>query len=182
MTSICWTEHGAQVVTGSLDSRAIIWNAGTAEVLSVLEGHNKGIYCVDWSRDGNFVSTASTDCTARLWDVGSGLELHSYTSPVRSIVWTTSFTKDGEGLLTGHADRKARLWHVEEGVILLTLEDHSSWVVDCKCSPEDNTTFATASKDGSDLTSARCFSLILLSLSLSANERRRKSFAGTRTP
>ena len=149
VTSICWASHGTQVVTGSLDSKAILWNAETSEVLSELEGHQKGIYDVDWSPDCNFVSTASTDCTARLWDVGSGLELHSYIPPSRSIVWSTSFTNDGESLLVGYADGNARLWHVEEGVVVNTLQGHTSWVVDCKCSPEDINQFATASKDGS---------------------------------
>ncbi|WZN61164.1 centriolar protein [Chloropicon roscoffensis] len=149
VTSLCWSAHGHQVVTGSLDATAILWNADTAESLVVLEGHGKGIYSVDWSRDGNFVSTASTDCSARLWDVGSGLELHSYAPEVRSIVWSTSFTRTGEALLAGYADGKARLWHVEEGTILRTLEGHASWVVGCKCSPVDDHRFATASKDGS---------------------------------
>jgi len=60
---------GSQLVSGSADSTAIIWELDHfTEVLS-LKGHSNAIFSVDWSKDGTWIASGSLDKSIRLWRV-----------------------------------------------------------------------------------------------------------------
>jgi WD40 repeat protein len=46
-----------------------IWNIATESILSILEGHQKGISSLDFSRDGRLIISGSWDNTVRIWDI-----------------------------------------------------------------------------------------------------------------
>ena len=69
VTAVAVSPDGQSVVTGSNDSTARIWDAGTGAERVVLNGHRNWVVAVAVSPDGQTVVTGSYDNTARIWDV-----------------------------------------------------------------------------------------------------------------
>ena len=66
-----FSPDGQQVVTGSYDKTARVWDAATAhKKLLRLTGHTAEVASGAFSPDGRRVATASYDKTVRIWDVG----------------------------------------------------------------------------------------------------------------
>jgi WD40 repeat protein len=62
-----FSPDGTQVVTGSSDLTARVWDANTGRRLAVLSGHTGRIFDVAFSSSCNVIVTASADLTARIW-------------------------------------------------------------------------------------------------------------------
>ena len=60
---VCW---------GRSTNGAVVWDAETGKVLSVLRGHEAGLCDACFDKDGERVLTASTDGTARVWSARDG--------------------------------------------------------------------------------------------------------------
>src|SRR3990167_10278999 len=72
ITSIAILPNG-DIVTGSYDGTAIIWDPGTGKEKQKLKGHNDGITSIAILPNGDIV-TGSYDGTARIWDSETGKE------------------------------------------------------------------------------------------------------------
>ena len=68
VTSVCFSPDGRQVLTGSDDNTARLWDAATGQELRRFEGHTLPVWSVCFSPDGRQVLTGSSDKTVRLWD------------------------------------------------------------------------------------------------------------------
>jgi WD40 repeat protein len=66
---------GKQVLTGSDDQTARLWDAATGKELRAFLGHCEAVKCVRFSPDGRKALTGSYDSTVRNWDCASGREL-----------------------------------------------------------------------------------------------------------
>lgn len=104
-----FSPDGTRVATGSFDSSARIWDAGTGQPLSPALQHQGHLTTVVFSPDGRLLATASLDATARVWD---GLTGEPVSPPLRHdrAVRQLSFSPDGRQLLTGGDDGLARVW------------------------------------------------------------------------
>ncbi len=67
--SAAFSPDGHQIVTGSLDGTARVWDAEAGKTIAVLEGHTGPVWSVGFGPDGERVVTASADATARIWRV-----------------------------------------------------------------------------------------------------------------
>ncbi|WP_437205088.1 protein kinase domain-containing protein [Planctomicrobium sp. SH664] len=110
-----FSPDGKQIITGSWDNSAKIWNVQTAQAVRRLEnGHQGYINSVVYSPDGKRVLTASDDATAKLWNLETAevmLVLNGHVGRVRQAI----FSPDGKQILTVGSDRTARLWDAETG-------------------------------------------------------------------
>jgi WD40 repeat protein len=112
ITSVAWTPHGQmQVVCGTTDRRAIVWNTTTYMVQTIFARHTAAIESVSWSADGQTVASASLGGAVRVWNAASGLELHGLYDDGGVSFQALAFAPEGTQLAVGGDDGKVRLWN-----------------------------------------------------------------------
>lgn len=130
---------GKQMVSGSHDGTAIIWDLNTGKMIHVLdhkpsvEKRRRGKDCYVYSiayggADGTLIATGSSDHKVRLWNSVSGdlvCELQDqcgHSDSVRSV----SFCFDGLMLCSGSSDKTVRVWDVTGRKLVHVLVGHTS--------------------------------------------------------
>jgi WD40 repeat protein len=143
--SVAFSPNGSQVLTGSDDHTARLWDTANAKLLSTLEGHTGAVTSVVFSPNGSQVLTGSDDHTARLWNlVTKQIEIilkdndYSITSAI--------FSPKDTQILIGLEDGTARLWDTANATLKATLEGHAGAVTSVAFSP-DGTQILTGSDD-----------------------------------
>lgn len=63
--------HDQDVATASIDGKARIFDAETAQELQQLNHHGAEVIAARYSRDGQMLLTGSFDHTAAIWDTRS---------------------------------------------------------------------------------------------------------------
>ncbi|KAF9974424.1 hypothetical protein BGZ73_002192 [Actinomortierella ambigua] len=135
-SSNSFTGQNRIVVSASGDRTIKIWSLETGECLRTLEGHTRGIACIQF--EGNTVISGSSDQTIKIWDLARG-----------------ECVKD----LKGHEDLTIKIWDQATGALLVDLKgghEHrifklqfsESKIVSCsqdqKDDPEDDRTGASS--------------------------------------
>jgi WD40 repeat protein len=144
--AVGWSPNGQQILTGSGDRKAIIWDVMKQVQVRVLEGHNDSVNAVAWSPDGQQLLTGSEDKTARIWDATTGMELYvleGHTGRVNTVAWSP----DGRRVITGSADSQTFIWDATTGKPLSVLKGHVDSVNAAAWSP-DGQQILTGSADG----------------------------------
>jgi WD40 repeat protein/uncharacterized caspase-like protein len=127
ISSVAFSPDGKQVLTGSSDETARIWDAATGNEIRKFAGHTEGIESVTISPDGKHVLTGGDDNTARLWDAATGNEVCQFKGH-KSRVTSVAFSPDGKQVLTGSSDETACLWSAASGKLFQKLEGHKDQV------------------------------------------------------
>jgi len=109
INSVRFSANGQQILTGSDDKTAQLWDAGTGVSIRTFTGHGEGVTSVAFSHDGTKVLTGSKDRTARVWNASSGAVVRSLTGHA-AWVYSVAFSPDGTNVLTGSGDCTAKLW------------------------------------------------------------------------
>jgi WD40 repeat protein/uncharacterized caspase-like protein len=135
--SVAFAPDGKQVLTGSMDNTARLWDARTGKELRTFTGYSNGVKCVAFSPDGKQVLIGGGDNTAQLRDAQTGKELRTFTGPSRAFtVFAVAISPDGKQVLTcGQEDNTARLWDTHSGEKLRTFTGHSQWVISVAFAP-----------------------------------------------
>jgi WD40 repeat protein/energy-coupling factor transporter ATP-binding protein EcfA2 len=145
VSSANFSPDGNQVVTGSWDYTARIWDVASGKERKVLTGHTKEVVSVNFNPDGEQIVTASWDKTARIWDVASGQALAVLQGHEKQ-VYSANFSPDGNQVVTASLDDTARIWNVASGEELTVLRGHVDSVGSANFSP-DGKQVVTASLD-----------------------------------
>jgi WD40 repeat protein len=150
VSSVQFSKTGEQIVTGSWDNAARIWNSATGAALVKLGGvHTRFVNASVFSPDGSKVLTASDDKTVQMWDAATGQPLVSFAGH-EGRVTDVAFTSDGKWVLTASDDKTARIWNAATGEVRHVLRGHSQAVLCAEFSADDRRVIT-----GSDDTTAR---------------------------
>jgi cytochrome c len=106
--AIAVTPDGEAAVTGSFDTRAIIWSLETGEAREVLLFHEGQVSAVAAFPDGRF-ATAGADGRIAIWKAGQGAPvriLEGHSGPVSAL----AVSPDGSMLASASWDTSVRLW------------------------------------------------------------------------
>jgi WD40 repeat protein len=126
--AVAFRPDGKQVLTGSGDQTAALWDAGTGQRLRTFQGGHKGaVHAVAFHPDGKLILTGDADGKAILWDADSGQRRHTFAGH-DGIVHAVAFSPDGKRALTGSADHTAILWDVDTHARLHVLTGHDKQV------------------------------------------------------
>jgi WD40 repeat protein len=127
--AVAFSPDGKQVLTGSYDKTARLWDAATGALIRTFAGHTLGVRAVAFSPDGKHVLTGSGDSTMRLWNTQSGelvLTLTGHTDGINAVV----FSPDGKRIASASDDGTARIWDAKTGKELLQFKGHDGPVID----------------------------------------------------
>lgn len=133
VNSVAFSPDGRQVLTGSDDTTARLWEVETGREIRRFDGNSAVVNVVAFSPDGRIVLTNSADGT-QLWDVATGRGVRRFDGG-SAISTSAAFSPDGQHLLTGSWDKIVRLWDVTTGRKILEFEGHTANVNSVAFSP-----------------------------------------------
>ncbi|MEZ6091587.1 MAG: protein kinase [Pirellulaceae bacterium] len=146
VSTVGFSPDASEVVSGSWDSTANLWNTKTGQVRRKLVGKHSGpVHCATYSnrREQPLIATASADATIVLWDAESGTfvqRLVGHAGPVNRV----QFSADDRRLVSASDDGTVRVWNLQTGEA--TVFKHSGPVLNAVFSP-DGERIATATAD-----------------------------------
>jgi len=144
ITSAVFSPDGRQILTGSVDKTARLWDSASLHPVGILP-HDDFLNVASFSPDGTHILTAVDDSTGRLWDART-LEQTAVLSGHHSFVEWAAFSPDGRYVATASWDKTVRIWDAREGVQLAVLTGHREAVLAVAYSP-DGSHIASASRD-----------------------------------
>ncbi|XP_055371759.1 WD repeat-containing protein 37 [Condylostylus longicornis] len=106
-----WLSTSDQIITGSWDRTAILWDVETKEPLQPLTGHDHELTHVSAHGSQRLVVTASRDSTFRLWDFRDAIPAVSVFQGHTESVTSTVFTRDDK-VVSGSDDRTVKVWEL----------------------------------------------------------------------
>jgi len=138
--SVAFSPDGSQMMTGSGDKTAILWDTATGKQIHKFEGHADQVRTVLFRpRNDQHVLTTSNDVTAILWDKDTGQQIRKFedlNQGHRGGILTAMFNSDGTKLLTGSKNGTAILWDVETSQLIRKFSGHKDMVFSVAFSPD----------------------------------------------
>jgi len=129
---IAFSPDGKQVVSGSWDNTARVWEAFTGREVARMT-HDNFVVSVAFSPDGKYIVSGSWDKTARVWEMATGNEVARMTHD--GAVVSVAFSPDGKHVVSGSRDNTARVWEVFTGREVARMT-HDNLVVSVAFSPD----------------------------------------------
>jgi ribosome assembly protein 4 len=124
----------SQMVSGSGDSTARIWDCDTGTPIHTLKGHTSWVLVVSWSPDDTIIATGSMDNTVRLWEAKTGKplgdQLKGHTKWITALAWEPYHLQSpgNPRLASASKDATIRIWNTTMRKIDSTLSGHKGSV------------------------------------------------------
>ncbi len=130
VTSVAFSPNGKQILTGSNDQTARLWDTTNGQVLLTLEKHTAKVNSVAFSPDGKLLLTGASDGVAIVWNAANGQILRRLEGH-RDMVMNIDHTSDGTIIvsdpvthqvlieLEGHIHAEVQLESSSNGTVLL---------------------------------------------------------------
>jgi cytochrome c len=120
------TADGSVAISGSFDSRAILWSLARGEALQVLRLHDSAVNAAV-ALPGDRFATAGQDGRVAIWAPGTAAPLRvlgpggdGHDAPVVAL----ALSPDGRALASASWDRTVRVWPLDREAPPLVLEGH----------------------------------------------------------
>ena len=110
ITSFAFSIDGSRIISGSLDTSAVMWDVETGHELYRLTAHDKPIYVVVVHPNGQSFFTAGDAPAMIRWNMETGEEMTRFLQTNQEITYVDGFTPDGQFLLIGRFR-----WNVSTG-------------------------------------------------------------------
>lgn len=111
--SLAFSKDGHQILAGTSDKEAILWNLDTGRK-TVLSGHQNGVYDVAFSLEDERIATASRDGWIRVWDPKQParpvLMFRAHRTGIRHLVFL-----QGSQIVTSGIDGAIKFWQMDIG-------------------------------------------------------------------
>lgn len=148
--SIAFNNDGTQLLSGSEDKVALLWDIESQSVIQIFEGHGGWVTNAEFSPDDRYIVTssldnASIDFSVRMWDVETAEVVHIFEGHEKGVL-DVEFSPDGTQILSGSEDDTVILWDATNGTMIRQFVGHADDVHAVAFSP-DGKTIATASAD-----------------------------------
>ncbi|MBI3139106.1 MAG: caspase family protein [Sphingobacteriales bacterium] len=121
--SLAIAANDEQLLSGSWDNTARLWDLSSGKTLQVFKGHTKSVFDAIFSPDQKKVLTAASDNSIRIWDILTGNCMQTLTGH-REWVTKLRFSPDGNKLISISFDNTARIWNYPGGQLLYELKGH----------------------------------------------------------
>ena len=141
--SLAYSPDGKILASGARDDPIHLWNAGTGQLLRLLDEH--WIWALAFSPDGKYLATGGANKIVRLWNVATGQEITQMKGH-KATIKALAFSSDGAVLVSAGEDNTVRLWRVPDGSEEAIYRDHTLGVNAVAVSP-DSKHLASGSTD-----------------------------------
>eukprot|EP01086_Lenisia_limosa_P012433 TRINITY_DN4076_c0_g1_i1.p1 TRINITY_DN4076_c0_g1~~TRINITY_DN4076_c0_g1_i1.p1 ORF type:complete len:460 (+),score=60.27 TRINITY_DN4076_c0_g1_i1:113-1492(+) len=131
--SVKWNAMGSYVLSGSVDHKAIVFEAATGKIVQEFNYHDGPVMDVSWRNNDTF-ATASTDKVIYMCKVGEKFPIMQYRgheADVNSIRWSPC----GRHLASCSDDKTAKIWSPDRSEATYTLTGHLREVHNLRWSP-----------------------------------------------
>lgn len=105
------SQDGKFVATGGKDSRLVIWDANTLEVLKVMNHHRAAVNGLVFRRGTNQLYSCSSDRTVKLWSLDELAYVETLFGHQDEVVGIAALNAE-RCVTVGARDRTARLWKI----------------------------------------------------------------------
>lgn len=101
-----------QFASASLDKTIKVWQLGSSHPNFTLEGHTKGINCIDYFQGGDkpYLISGADDRMAKIWDYQNKACVQSLEGHAQNVT-AVAFHPELPILLTGSEDGTVKIWH-----------------------------------------------------------------------
>jgi len=110
--SAAFDDADAQLVSGSGDYCARLWDVPSGAMTLELCDHEASVYDAALSPDGKALVSASADGKVRYWDPRSGVLVERLAGH-GGILWRLDYAPDGRRFVTASEDGTARIWELD---------------------------------------------------------------------
>jgi WD40 repeat protein len=113
------------LISGSGDKTIKLWNVENGNCLSILEGHESNIECLQTISD-DVIASGSMDQSIKIWNIKTKKCINTLQGHKQSVLCLLVLSDDI--LVSGSMDQTIKLWNIKTSQCLNTLESHRSSV------------------------------------------------------
>ena len=148
--TVAWSPDGNNIVSGSRDGTAQLWNAISGQSILNYKQHSDIVSSVTWSSDAKYIASGSFDENVKVWDT-KGNTVSTF-NPQNKIVSSVSWSPIASRLaLTCLDSDEVDLADLNSGIANIFHHIHSNYTYAVALSP-DGAKIATASGGGTGAT------------------------------